>query len=241
MKKVTLFTLMMVILMFTSITQAAYTVDRFVVCNATGDQEAPDIDGAWIVWQDKRTGSYPHIYGYSLADSEEVEICTDSGITKIGPVVSGNKVVWRDDRNSQRDIYSFDLPSRTLLTEPNMPVNDSVDQQFPDISGNLTVYRYDDSYDDTYDNIYVYDSDPNTNQPVSAASTHQYEPAIDGAIVAWVEVAGVPQVYYRNVETWTAVQTVGSGVYSQRYPAVSNGVIVWEEDRGDPTDKDIYG
>ncbi len=227
--------LMMVVLMVTSIAQADYTINRFPVCEATGDQTVPDIDGDWIIWQDGRDDD-GDIYGYTLAESLEIEICTDSGTAQRTPVVSGNKVVWRDERNSQRDIYAFDLFLRTPLTEPNMPFEDGVYQQDPDISGNLTVYRH----DGTHKNIYVYDSDLNTNQSVSAASTHQYEPAIDGTLVAWIEIAGIPQVYYRDVDISTAVQTLGSGTFTQRYPAISDGVIVWEEDRG-ATGKDIYG
>ncbi|OQY03282.1 MAG: hypothetical protein B6I25_08240 [Planctomycetales bacterium 4572_13] len=235
MKKFTLFTLMMVISIFTSTTQAAYRVNPFVVCEATGDQQRPDIDGDIVVWQDSDTDIY-----WKQIDSPNGPNVIDSGGSQTYPAISGNKVVWRDDRgtspNNQRDIYSFDLLSQTLLTEPNMPFEDGILQQDPDVSGNLTVYRHDGSNK----TIYIYDSDPNTNQVVSAASTDQYEPAIDGTIVVWMENVGPPQVFVRDVSTTDLALRISPTSNWQRNPAISGRVIVWDEDSGDGT-YNIYG
>ena len=71
--------LTMVVFMFISTSQADYSINRFVVSQAGGDQTQSDIDGDWIVWVDERAGSSsPHIYGYTLAEPNEVAICTDT-------------------------------------------------------------------------------------------------------------------------------------------------------------------
>ncbi|MHC5182444.1 MAG: hypothetical protein ACYSOW_11345 [Planctomycetota bacterium] len=51
-------TLAMIALMFTSISQAAYTIDRFPVYDGPDDQTNPDIDGDMIVWQSSDTDIY---------------------------------------------------------------------------------------------------------------------------------------------------------------------------------------
>jgi beta propeller repeat protein len=54
----------------------------------------------------------------------------------------------------------------------------------------------------------------------------------------------VIEVYYRDIDTSDPAVTVNTVVpasYSQWYPAVSDGVIVWSEERGGATGWDIYG
>jgi beta propeller repeat protein len=237
--------LTMVVSMFISTLQADYEVTSFTVCDAIGNQETPDIDGDWIVWQDERDGSqYPHIYGYTMAEPNEVPICTDADAVKKFPAVSGNTVVWEDRRTaqtvSQRDIFAFDLVSRSPLLLTNMPFEDGIYQEEPYISGDWIIYKHKPG---SYYNVYAYNKAANTVEAVSAVSTNQYYPAIDGSIVAWMETSPVIEIYYRDINTSDSARTVNlsTSSYAQWHPAISNGVIVWTEDRGGLTGWDIYG
>ena len=72
------------------------------------------ISGRWVVWEDgrnpgKRNGD---IYGCDLVTRQEFPICVEPH-NQEQPDVSGNLVVWMDERNGNRDIYGYNLETRT--------------------------------------------------------------------------------------------------------------------------------
>lgn len=212
-------------------------LDVFDICTAVEDQVEPDIDGNWIVWHDARNGPFD-IYGYTLAEPNEIEVCT-AGSDQRFVKVSGSIAVWQDERNGQRDIYAFNLLNRQPLDLPNIPRNDNVSQYYPDISGDTIVYR--DRPDGTY-NLFAYDIPSAASTQVSDASSTPTNYAIDGTLVVWMELVGsVQQVFYRDINTGDPAELVSESDYNQWYPAVSGNVIIWEEDRGTGTGKDLYG
>lgn len=209
------------------------------VCTVSADQVDPDIDGDWIVWQDARNGTANNdIYGYTLAEPNEVAICTASGNQKYA-AVSGNIAVWQDERSSQRDIYAFDLLARADLDLPNMPRTDSLSQRYPDISGEVIVYRHEPggSY-----NLYTYDM---TSQAPSLMHTSSQSPlnfAIDGDLVVWMEQAdSVYQIFMKDFSQADPAVRISETTYGQWFPAVSGTTIVWAENRGTETGMDLYG
>lgn len=209
-------------------------LDVFDVCTAGGDQKEPDIDGDWVVWQDERNGaSNRDIYGYTLAEPNEIEICTASSDQHYA-TVSGGTVVWQDERDGQRDIYAFDLLNRQPLDLPNMPRNDDVYQQYPDISGDTIVYR--NRPGGTY-NLFAYDIPVAASAQITTTSTIPSNHVVDGNIVAWMEGN---RVYYQDISA-AAAERVNESAYGQWYPAVSGSLIVWAEDRGTGTGLDLYG
>ena len=230
--RVTVYFVMVCVLMLSVSLKADLPVDP--ICTASGEQVEPDIDGDWIIWQDARSGV--NIYGYTLAEPNEIAICTFTGDQK-RPAISGNTVIWQDERSSQRDIYGFDLSLRGSLDLPNLPRADSIYQQYPDISGHVIVYQHNVG---VY-NIYQYNMDTQVAQAVSSSSYAQSYPAIDGTIVVWMENRGSgDRVYWRDISTQNPAAAVGDGGYKQYYPAVSGNLLVWAEEITSG-DMDIYG
>ncbi len=97
------------------------TQSEFPICTANRAQYFPAISGNIVVWADNRNsnedihpGQNPYgegnwdIYGYDLTTNAEFPICTAPGFQG-EPAISGNTVVWVDDRNGNYDIYGATL------------------------------------------------------------------------------------------------------------------------------------
>jgi len=66
-----------------------------------------DVDGSIVVWADSRRdeGSFDgDIYAYDLATGEEYLVCAAPGLQWY-PSISGDLIVWMDQRSGQYDIY----------------------------------------------------------------------------------------------------------------------------------------
>ena len=107
-----------------------------------GDSEAsqlePAISGDIVVWGHSLVSGQGNqsIYAYDLTTETQSLACTSA--SSLGtPAVSGNFVVWQDNRNGNWDIYGYDL-----LTQTEFPVATSVgDQMRPTIDGNVVVWE----------------------------------------------------------------------------------------------------
>lgn len=95
------------------------------------------------------------------------------------PAISGNRIVWGDDRNGNYDIYLYDLATnreRSITTEFRR-------QLYPDISGNWIVW-FDDRHNGSGD-IYLYDLSRGTEQRITASPADQKGAEISGESIVW--------------------------------------------------------
>ena len=239
MSKQTLAAICIVMIMSTTSILKA-DLDVFDICTAVGVQEEPDIDGNWIVWHDARNGAENlDIYGYTLAEPNEIAICTVLGSDQNFAKVSGTIAVWEDKRNNQRDIYAFDLLNRQPLDLPNMPRNDNIYQRYPEICGDMIIYQHKLG---SYYTLFAYDIPGQTSVEVSPPTANQINHAVDGSIVVWMElVDSVQQVFYCDISSENPAEQVSESTYNQNYPAVSGSLIIWAENRGTGTGMDLYG
>jgi len=96
--------------------------------------------GNIVVWEDGFDFGDPvnrNILGYNLATSEVVSICVAPGDQR-APRVSGERIVWQDDRDPATgpDIWLYDLATMTesaVCTLPGM-------QMFPEIDDDFAVW-----------------------------------------------------------------------------------------------------
>ena len=215
--------LVLAICMFTSISQADYTINRFPIYVGSDHQTNPDIDGGMVVWQ----SSDKNIY-WKLIGTEDPNVIVIGG-EQTDPKVSSGIIVWIDKNGSDHDVDGFDTANQTDLF---FMEDDGLTQLDPDISGNTVVYR-------ASSDVYTHPIG-GTSSPVAPASGSRYEFSIDGSIVAWMEMVDAPQIMVRDISTSDAPLQVTTGTDWHRNPAVSGRLIVWDEDSGDGT-YDIYG
>ena len=101
-----------------------------------------DISDDIVVWE-----AEGDIYGADISNIHDVKvftICSDSD-RQYDPAISGNVVVWTDERNDRGDIYGADISETTNIRELVIArANDR--QQQPDIDGCLIVYIQGRSY-----------------------------------------------------------------------------------------------
>jgi beta propeller repeat protein len=238
MKRVTVLMFLMAALMFTSIVQAGYTINRFLVYDGPSDQTNPDIDGDIIVWQ---SSSDTDIYWTQIGNPNSPNAIVNDG-TQTYPAVSGGIVVWYDNHTyngTQQDIYGYNLQSQTDLF---ITSNDGVKQWYPDISGDTIVYEHSGS---AY-NVYVYDISSGSSEAIELSSTHQLRPAVDGNLVVWGDGRENGHtgydIYLCDLSVTPFVTSAVSANDSDQWdPAISGRIVVWAADPGDGSGRNIYG
>lgn len=172
----------------------------------------PDIDGNIVVWEDMRNAykdvlGWTHnkdIYMKNLSTGVEQEVCTNI-YEQYNPVVSGNKVLWADDRHANREIYMKDLVTgvETRLT------NNIQMQSWPDISGDFIVWK--DSRSGAED-IYLRRVSTGTEVALTLDSYSQKLPAISGTTVAWMDKrSGNWDIYTSEDTVAPAISSVSPG------------------------------
>jgi beta propeller repeat protein len=94
-----------------------------LIAGGVGLQQAPDISGHLIVWEDNRNGNWD-IYGYNRVTQQEFQITTHTG-DQTQPAVSGSLVVWTDARNNPSQIYYAIVDPVNAADCPNLLHGDS--------------------------------------------------------------------------------------------------------------------
>ena len=149
---------------------------------------APSVSGDIIAYQrwDSSHSDYD-IYGYRISTGEHFGICTYDGAgpyydRQKTPSISGNIVVWQDDRNDNLgDIYGKDLVSGEEFIVCDYPGSQST----PIVYGDLVVWA--DLRNGNYD-IYGKYLSGGDEFPVCAASGGQWKPDLHGNIVVWEDL-----------------------------------------------------
>jgi len=92
------------------------------------------------------------------------------GFRSSSPAISGDKIVWQDNRNGNQDVYLYDL---TDNTETRI-TTDAANQIYPAISGNRIVWEeYRNINADIYMATLAYDNQPPTDISLSGSSINE--------------------------------------------------------------------
>ncbi|HKJ67261.1 MAG TPA: hypothetical protein VKA68_04840, partial [bacterium] len=149
------------------------------------------------------------------------------------PGISGEKIVWQDDRDASQEIYMYDLSTDT---ETRITTN-SAEQYRPAVSGDIIVWS--DWQNDNAD-IFQYDISTSTISSITTAFGLQEVPDIDGNRVVWREGRNDNwdiYTYDLSTDTESAVTTHSVDQYQ---PAVSGDRVMWSDDRNGNYDIFMY-
>lgn len=158
----------------------------------------------------------------TLASYVVSPLIADSAVQK-WPDISGNLVVWWDERNDGGDIYSYDLETDSMK---RITTNTAV-QFNPAVSGDRIVWT--DTRNGTMD-IYMYDPD-NGERPVCTADYDQDLAAIDGDIIVWRDGRnGNFDIYMYDLSTMQE-SPIATDTSSQNWPDVAAKFVVYADNR----------
>ena len=101
-----------------------------------GLQGSADISGDRVVWVESKGRGISDIILLDLSTGDLTRV-TDDANGQGWPRISGNRIVWEDDRNGNIDIFMFDISTgvETQIT------GDPSDQVEPRISGDKVIWR----------------------------------------------------------------------------------------------------
>jgi beta propeller repeat protein len=148
------------------------------------------------------------------------------------PDISGNLVVWWDERNDGGDIYSYDLE-----TDDVKRITDNPAIQFnPTVDGERIVWT--DTRNGTMD-IFMYDPEDG-EQPICTAAGDQDLAAIDGDIIVWRDGRnGNWDIYMYDLST-KQESAVSTRTSNQNWPDISTNYVIYADDRNGNWDIFMY-
>jgi TolB protein len=161
-----------------------------------------------------------------------VQITTNSA-DQSSPSISGDRIVWKDKRNRNWDVYMYDL---STSKEKRITTN-SANQLYPVISGDRIVWE--DKRNSNSD-IYMYDLSTSTEKQITTNSAHQTAPSISGNRIIWQDYRnGNWDIYFYDLLTSTEKQITTDPAY-QTLPSISGNRIVWQDKRNGNWDIYMY-
>ncbi|MDD1728160.1 MAG: hypothetical protein LUQ50_03710, partial [Methanospirillum sp.] len=205
----------------------------YQVSPSTTNQNQPDISGRYVVWQDWSSGNSDIALAdlnnrrvdlnsgkYELNNGQVNLICKDLG-DQSHPVISGNYVVWEDWRNSNADIYMYDISAKQEYQLTNEPS----DQKNPKISGNIVVWE--DTRNGGSD-IYAMDLRNQREFPLSGSGS-AVNPDVSGALVVWEDDSASSSAIMLLDLITGRIYSLANDKFDQKSPSIFGGVVSWEE------------
>jgi len=154
---------------------------------------------------------------------KEEQITTDPSAQEFSST-SGNRIVWRDDRNGNSDIFMYDI-----ATGQETPVITNPSQQTAlSISGNRIIWR--DDRNGNYD-IFMYDITTQQEIPITTNLSNQYIPSISGNRIVWHDDRnGNYDIFMYDITTGQETPIITNPL-GQFTPSIHGDRIVWLDDR----------
>jgi TolB protein len=163
--------------------------------------------------------------------AEEFVACNASG-NQITPHISGDIVVWEDDRNGNADIYGYNLSDSSEIA---ICTNIS-DQSKPDVDHESDAVVWQDNRNGNYD-IYGYNISARTEFIICNESNDQGTPSISGDTVVWMDgrddIGNVNYIYGYNLSSGeefpiSTYQTLNSAYLSSKmFPSIYKDTVTW--------------
>jgi TolB protein len=154
---------------------------------------------------------------------------TISAADQLDPAISGNHVVYTDSRNSDNDIYWYDLQTNQEF----QITSGGGDQMLSAISGEWVAYT---DFGRGNADAVVYNILTEQSLRVTENPANQRKPTISGhRLVYEDDRAGDWNIYLYDLETHTETQLT-TDASNQRNPVISGNIVVWEDYRSGNAD-----
>jgi len=176
--------------------------------DATGsDQLDPVIHRQRVVWTDYRDSGPGEIYTRNLS-KDGVRRITQNSAGQFHPAVSDDWIVWADTRNTQVDLYGYDL----LRNREVRLTSTAEDEAQPFLNGKWVVYT-EDSTGEALTNVRMLHLANFETVHLTNAPSYKQRPALASGQVFWLD-------------SGTGVQRVMSGSLPDLQPVFNNRNLV---------------
>ncbi|MFO8109343.1 MAG: hypothetical protein R6U17_02305 [Thermoplasmata archaeon] len=215
--------------------------ESFNLSDDSSWQMHPAVWGDLVVWEDYRDdplGGWAspgnrnsNIYLYNMSSKESLRL-TQNDSSQVNPDIWENYVVWEDYRNGAPDIYMLDL--NNMVAGPKRLTPDKA-QQNPRIHGGRVVWE--DYRDHDYGDIYMYDIETSTENPISTEIAIQREPDIYEDKIVWMDYRNFQAGIYDSMVADIFMYDISRGIemavveeeIHQRQPSIYRETVVWTE------------
>lgn len=157
------------------------TAQGFLVSPSPADELDPDIQAGRLVWQDWRDAGPGEIYFKNLETGEQRRITTNT-FGQYHPAISGNWIVWQDTRNTEVDLYGFDLLRNTEVRVTSTPENETR----PFLEGPWAVCQ-EDSLGPLTANLRLIHLPSLNSVPITRTTTFKDRPALAMGKAVWLD------------------------------------------------------
>lgn len=200
----------------------------FTVTSGQRDVSRPRLSGNIVVWADNRAGNDNwNIYAYDINNATELVI-TDAPGNQMDPQIDSPWIVWWD---YQERIYLYNLETnqqQTILTTHGA--------RLPDVSVADHLVIWQDMRNGNWD-LYGFDLSLQQEIPFIVAPRDQENAIIDQGVIAF-QSKTEGGTFNINLLDLASKQTFPIEQYSspQLQPALSNGLVVWQDTRNHQAD-----
>jgi beta propeller repeat protein len=209
------------------------TGNTSTLSNTDGIEYRPDISNGTAVWQRKTTGDW-NIFGCDLKSGKIFPVSVGPS-RKTTPRISGDRVVFVDDKSGSPDIMMVNL-----TTGGEMVICNQSDVQWqPDIDGNWIVWEDWRDGAESRGDIMAYDILTGREVQVTRTPWADWFPAVSGEWVVWQsQERGNFDIYAKNLTTGRKIE-ITTDPSRQWLPRISIDSIVWIDERNG--NWDIHG
>jgi beta propeller repeat protein len=204
------------------------------VINAPDNDGMPGIDNDIVVWTQSSTqGS--NVYGYRISTGQQFTV-SSANSNKAFARISGNTVVWSDDRNGNA-VYGYDIATET---EFPICVHPGSSRGLAVVSGNYVAWQDERNLGGPSDvDIYGFNLQTKTEFQLCAARGWQGDCGIGNNFAAWTDLRdNHVNIYACNILTQTEYK-IATGPGDRNGSAISGNYLVWFDERNG--NRDIYG
>lgn len=159
----------------------AIAAQTMLVSPSLQDELDPEVRAGRVVWQDFRDVGYGEIYFRNLETGEYRRITTNH-FGQYHPVLGDHWIVWQDNRNSQVDLYGFDLRRNVEVRLTSTPEDESL----PFLDGEWVMCQ-ESSLGSLSGNLRLVHLPTQRLVPVTRTTTFKTRPALAGSLALWQE------------------------------------------------------
>ncbi len=157
------------------------TGQTVAVSPSTQDELDPDVQSGRVVWQDWRDVGPGEIYFENLETGEQRRITTNT-FGQYHPIIYNNWIAWQDNRNSEVDLYGYDLFRNAEVRITSTPENETL----PFLDGPWLVCQ-EDSLGPLTANVRLIHLPSLNAVPITRTVTLKNRPTLAGGKAVWLD------------------------------------------------------